>query len=116
MRRRNARGSGTQLMVAFAGVLLLVGAAVTVVAAMLVEHRRAQSAADLAALAGAAALLDGRAGCEVARDVAARNGAAVVSCVVDRREVVVHTRIKGPRSLGQRGDLEGHARAGPVSG
>ena len=49
------RGSATLLAVAMIGVLVLVGAALGVVGAMVHAHRVAQSAADLAALAGAEA-------------------------------------------------------------
>ena len=52
-RRADQRGSATLLVLAMAGVLLLVGSALGVVAAMVRAHRVAQSAADLAALAGA---------------------------------------------------------------
>ena len=53
------RGAATVLTIAFAGLLLLLGAALGVVQAMVVAHRTAQSAADLAALAGAEAELRG---------------------------------------------------------
>ncbi|WP_435771285.1 Rv3654c family TadE-like protein [Nocardioides sp. SYSU DS0651] len=110
------RGAATVLVVALAGVLLLVGAAAGVVAAIMVAHRQAQSAADLAALAGATALSD-RTGdpCAAAGDVAAANGASLDSCAVDGEDVLVSVVVRGPRWLGQDDDLVGRARAGPVS-
>ena len=54
--RRSERGSASPLVVACVGVLLLLGAALGVVAAMVRAHRDAQAAADLAALAAAQAL------------------------------------------------------------
>ena len=108
------RGAATVLVVALVGVLLLVGSALGVVAAMVVDHRRAQSAADLAALAGAQALADGADGCGVARASAADNEAQVVACDVEGRDVLVEVEVTGPRWLGQRGDLRARARAGPA--
>jgi hypothetical protein len=52
MRRlRDEAGSATVLVLAMAGVLVLIGAALGTVAAMVQAHRLAQSGADLAALA-----------------------------------------------------------------
>ena len=110
---RDQRGSATLLAVSFLGVLLLVGAALGVVAAMVWSHRVAQSAADLAALAGATRLQQGADACAAASGAAADNGAELVSCVVQGREVVVAVTVTGPRWLGQRGDLSARARAGP---
>ncbi|GAA1515182.1 Rv3654c family TadE-like protein [Nocardioides humi] len=112
------RGAATVLAVALAGVLLLVGAATGLVGALLVAHRRAQAAADLSALAAATSLAGrvahpGRDPCTEATDVAAANGAALVSCRIDGREVVVEVRVTGPRWLGQDQDLVAAARAGP---
>lgn len=110
---RDQRGSATLLAVSFLGVLLLVGAALGVVAAMVWSHRVAQSAADLAALAGATQLQQGADPCAGASQIAADNGADLVSCVVHGQEVMVAVTVSGPRWLGQRGDLSARARAGP---
>ena len=64
------RGAASLLATACLGVLLLLGAALGVVGALVVDHRRAQGAADLAALAGAAALQHGQDGCAQASRVA----------------------------------------------
>ena len=51
--RGDQSGAATLLVMAMAGVLLLLGAALAVVTALVAAHRVAQAAADLAALAGA---------------------------------------------------------------
>jgi secretion/DNA translocation related TadE-like protein len=101
------------LVVACLALLLLVGAALGVVTAMVRAHRMAQSAADLAALAGAAALQRGEAPCAAAAGVAVANEAALTSCRPDGEEVTVTTLVTGPKWLGQAGDLTAEARAGP---
>jgi secretion/DNA translocation related TadE-like protein len=112
--RRDDRGAATVLAVSFLGVLLLVGGALAVVGAMVVAHRTAQSAADLAALAGARALTDGADPCPAAAGLAADNGARLVSCSVVALEVTVEVTVPGPRWLGQPHDLTARARAGPA--
>jgi secretion/DNA translocation related TadE-like protein len=94
-------------------VLLLLGAALGVVAAMVHAHRVGQSAADLAALAGAGAIGGGRDPCSAGAATAAANGARLVSCAVDGRVVTVTVEVAGPRWLGQTADLTAEARAGP---
>ena len=111
--RRHDLGAASLLAVACLSVLLLVGAALGVVAAMVHAHRVAQSAADLAALAGASALADGDDGCGVAARIAEANGAALDGCRAVDREVAVTVRVDGPGWLGQSGDLTAEARAGP---
>lgn len=108
------RGAASLLVVSFAGVLLLVGCALGVVAAMVADHRRAAAAADLAALGGAAALQRGEDGCAAATSLASANGTRLVSCVVEGADVMVSVEVTGPRWLGQQGDLVGRARAGPA--
>ena len=109
------RGSTTLFAVAVIGVLVLVGAALGVVAAMVHAHRVAQSAADLAALAGAEAQGEGSDACAVATAVADANGAVLETCAVGARDVRVLVTVAGPRWLGQPHDLSADARAGPGS-
>lgn len=115
--RHDQRGAATVLVVAMLGVLLLVGAASGVVAAIFVAQRKAQAAADLAALAGAATLADlarsTRDPCVVAADVAVANDATLGSCSVEGHDVVVEVTVVGPHWLGQDDDLVAQARAGP---
>jgi secretion/DNA translocation related TadE-like protein len=107
------RGAATVLAVSFLGVLLLVGSALAVVGAMVVAHRNAQSAADLAALAGAGAIADGGDPCPAAARLAAHNDARLQECTVTALEVTVEVTVTGPRWLGQPHDLTARARAGP---
>jgi secretion/DNA translocation related TadE-like protein len=96
------------------GVLVLVGAGLAVVTAMVAAHRSAQSAADLAALAGAGGVAQGRDGCRSASAVAAANRARLVGCDVAGRVVSVRVEVRGPHWLGQTADLEAESRAGPA--
>lgn len=107
------RGSATVLVLAMAGVLATLGAALGVVVAMVAAHRSAQSAADLAALAGARALSQGRPGCAAAEVVAGANGAVLTRCVLSGLAIDVAVRVAGPHWLGQTADLDASSRAGP---
>jgi secretion/DNA translocation related TadE-like protein len=109
------RGGATVLAVTCLGLLLLVGAALGVVAAMVAAHRQAQAAADLAALAGATTIGDGGDPCAAASGVATANRATLLACTVEGSDVHVEVRVTGPRWLGQTGDLTAQARAGPVA-
>lgn len=111
---REDRGAASVLALALIGVLTLVGAALSVVGAMVVAHRVAQGAADLAALAGARTVAAGGDGCAAAASVAGSNGAMLIACGVEDRAVRVRVSVPGPAWLGQRGDLEAEARAGPA--
>ncbi|GAA1953646.1 hypothetical protein GCM10009798_11010 [Nocardioides panacihumi] len=107
------RGSAVPFAVACLGLVLLLGAALGVVGAMVVDHRRAQAAADLAALAGASALGDGGDGCGAAARIAAGNGASLADCVAEGADLRVTVVVRGPGWLGAHGDLTAQARAGP---
>jgi secretion/DNA translocation related TadE-like protein len=107
------RGAATLLVGACLSLLLVLGAALGVVVATVLAHRVAQSAADLAALGGASAAGRGADGCAAARELAVDNGARLVSCRVEGRDVVVSVSVAAPRWLGQSGDLGATARAGP---
>jgi len=113
---RDQRGSGTVLMAAIMSVVVTLGAAATVVAGYLVSHHQARSAADLAALSGAAAYASGADACDQARRTARRNGATATRCdqvgdpvdfVVTVR-VVVGVRVRSP-GLPRQVDAEAHA-------
>jgi secretion/DNA translocation related TadE-like protein len=109
----DARGSASVLVVAVTGLLLVMGAALGVVGAMVRAHRVAQAGADLAALAGAHGLAQGRDGCADARRIAAANGVRLASCAVEGRDVSVTVVARGPHWLGETADLAAQARAGP---
>ena len=114
-RASDQRGAATLLVVTCAGLLLLVGSALGVVAAIVTAHRTAESAADLAALAGAAAHQQGGDGCARAAALANDNGARLTGCELTGGDVVVTVVVTGPRWLGQGSDLTAQARAGPSS-
>jgi secretion/DNA translocation related TadE-like protein len=63
-------------MIGVVAVVMAVFWAAIVIAGYLLAGHRAKSAADLAALSGASALVGGRDGCPVAVQIAARQGAA----------------------------------------
>lgn len=115
-RPRDERAAATVLVTACLGLLLLVGCALAVVAAMVTAHRTAQAAADLAALAGATAARDGAHPCAAAASVATANGARLTRCAPKGEEVTVEVVVPGPRWLGQPHDLSAAARAGPADG
>ncbi|RJS46051.1 Rv3654c family TadE-like protein [Nocardioides cavernaquae] len=123
--RRDDDGAASVLVVALTGLLVLIGMASAFLVATVAAHRRVQSAADLAALAGATTAQPGRAvsslpgdviagdPCEAAARIAAGNGARLTSCRVLASDVLVTTVLDGPRFLGQSWQLRGQARAGP---
>ncbi|QIG44894.1 flp pilus-assembly TadE/G-like family protein [Nocardioides anomalus] len=108
------RGSATLFALAVIGLLALVGGALGVVAAMVHAHRVAQSAADLAALAGAQALVRGADPCSAAATIATANGATLDTCATTAADVTVQVSVRGPHWLAQRHDLSAQARAGPA--
>ena len=110
---RSERGSATLFAVSCLAVLMLLGAALGVVAAIVHAHRVAQSAADLAALSAATAIGGGRDPCGAGAATATANGARLVACAVDGQAVTVRVTVSGPHWLGQSDDLSAEARAGP---
>lgn len=114
MRGRDERGSAVPVVLVALSVLLLVGAALGVVAAMVRGHRAAQSAADLAALAVAGAVHSGADPCRLGAQIATANAATLTSCRLVGDEAEVGTTVEGPHWLGQLADLDAQARAGPA--
>jgi secretion/DNA translocation related TadE-like protein len=114
-RRAAERGSATVLGVGVVGVLAAVMVLVAVLAGAVADQRRVESAADLGALAGAAAVQQGRPACASARDVVSRNGATLTSCTVAGEAVEVSARRRTQPLLGHRFEAASTARAGPVS-
>jgi secretion/DNA translocation related TadE-like protein len=95
-------------------VLVFVTAICVGVVVLVLAHRRAQVAADLAALAGASALQGGADPCVAAERIAVRHAARLTSCVVDGSDVLVSTGVRLDARLGG-AELPARARAGPVS-
>ncbi len=110
---REERGAGAVLAVAMMGLLVTVTVGVSGAVGVVAAHRRAQSAADLAALAGASALQDGGAACARAATIAKRNGAALRRCRVEDWDVSVEVT-RSLRLPGGAMELAARGRAGPI--
>jgi secretion/DNA translocation related TadE-like protein len=113
-RRRGAQGATTVVALGLVGLLLVVAAVATGTTAIVLAHRRAQVAADLASLAAAGALQAGTDPCGSAAAIAARHDADLTGCRVDGFDVVVTTGVTLPPALGGRA-VVARARAGPVT-
>ncbi|WP_372735450.1 Rv3654c family TadE-like protein [Nocardioides sp.] len=107
------RGAATVMAICFLSVLMLVGSACGLAIGLVADLRRAQSAADLAALAGAGAIGQGEDPCGRAAAVARANGAHVESCLTSGSSILVTVVVPGADWLGLHADLRGQARAGP---
>jgi secretion/DNA translocation related TadE-like protein len=119
MRRRDQRGLAAPLVVTLTGLLMVLTLLGGGLGRLLVDQRRVSSAADLAALAGAAALQRGGSPCAAAQRTGQRNGAEIVSCTVTGEHVVVRAAAESPGLSGVLGftgrwSVEADARAGPV--
>jgi len=110
---RGEQGAGTVLAVAMIGLVVTVTVGTSGAVGVVAGHRRAQSAADLSALAGATTLQSGGDACQRARVIADRNGADLQRCQVDGTEVAVVVA-RSVRLPGVPMELRARARAGPV--
>ena len=107
-------GAASVLAVTLAVALLLCALVAVAAGRLLTDQRRAAAAADLAALAGAAAVQRGLDGCHQARRVAAANGAVLTGCRVESQEVRLTVRTGSARLFGHLVSPTAQARAGPV--
>ncbi|MFJ9441905.1 Rv3654c family TadE-like protein [Kitasatospora sp. NPDC101235] len=112
-------GSATVWLLALAMLGTAVFAATIAVGSVVAARHRAESAADLAALAAAdRLLLDPDGGCARAAGIAAAQGAGLVSCAVDRSvdavEVVAEVGVRGLPARLPVGPARARARAGPA--
>ncbi|SOB83218.1 Rv3654c family TadE-like protein [Streptomyces sp. 1331.2] len=112
-------GSATVWLLALAVLGTAVFAGTIAVGSVVAARHRAESAADLAALAAAdRLLLDEDGGCARAAGIAAAQGASLVSCAVDQSadavEVVAEVRVGGLPARLSVGPARARARAGPV--
>ncbi len=112
---RSENGFATAFAVGLIGLLVTVTAVVAVLGGVLVDRRRAEAGADLAALAGAAAAQQGGDGCAAASRTARGNQTRVVACRQDGSTVVVEVERPPREVLGHRFTISGRARAGPVA-
>jgi secretion/DNA translocation related TadE-like protein len=109
------RGGATVLVLAIGLVTVLVAVASAAVGAAIVARHRAQTAADLAALAGALDALDGvEVACARAGEIAASNGGHLTACDVDGLDVVVTVEARPTGLAAMGGTARASARAGPV--
>ena len=108
---REERGSATVYAVSLLAALLAVAAALAWAGGAVVAHRRAQAAADLAALAGAS---HPESGCAQADAVAGANGATLLECRAAGGHVWVTVEVIGPPLVGRIPHLAARAHAGPA--
>jgi secretion/DNA translocation related TadE-like protein len=109
------RGGATVLVLAIGLVTVLVAIASAAVGGAIVARHRAQTAADLAALAGALDSLDGvEVACARAEEIAASNGGHLTECDVDGLDVVVTVEARPTGLAAMGGTASASARAGPV--
>ncbi|MFJ9695855.1 Rv3654c family TadE-like protein [Kitasatospora sp. NPDC101183] len=112
-------GSATVWLLALAMLGTAVFAGTLAVGAVVTARHRAESAADLAALAAAdRLLLDADGGCARAAGIATAQGAVLVSCAVDQAadavEVVAEVPVGGLPPHLPVGPARARARAGPL--
>jgi secretion/DNA translocation related TadE-like protein len=110
------RGSAAVLAAIVFAILATVTVAVGAVGGLLADQRRVESAADLAALAGAAAMRRGEDGCGAAAVVARANQATLVGCSQQGDALTVRTVRPVRTVLGRTLRLHAEARAGPATG
>jgi secretion/DNA translocation related TadE-like protein len=109
------RGAATVFACVGVVVLLLVTGLAAHVGSAVLARQRAETGADLAALAGAAQLLRGTGfACATAVAVARANSVDVTGCRADGLDLLVEVtaEVAGGRGFG--GTAVGRARAGPV--
>lgn len=111
--RSSQRGSATVLALPLLGAVTVAAVLLAFAGGAVATRRHVASAADLAALAGAAAIQHGRAGCAAAAAVAARNHAELSACSVEGSQVRVVVRAETAPLLGRGLTLSARARAGP---
>ncbi|PIE21028.1 MAG: hypothetical protein CSA64_03930 [Arachnia propionica] len=75
-------GAGTLLSAAAAVIIVMCGGLLLLAGGLLTQLQQTQNAADLTALAGAAALAEGNDACSAARAAAQHNSAELVACQV----------------------------------
>jgi secretion/DNA translocation related TadE-like protein len=113
--RRSDSGIATLWGLAIIGILLLFAAVAAGVVSLIGARHQAETAADLAALAGAQTVAYGDGDpCQVASWVAVANRGRLTRCAVDGDSVEVRVEVESPRLLGQTWTLTGRARAGPA--
>ncbi len=110
------RGSASVLTVGGMAVLLTVTMLLVWVGAAIEARHRAQSAADLAALAAAGAAITGETdACGLAKWVTDQMGATLSSCRLNGGDARVEVAVRPPGVLAGFGSAHARSRAGPVN-
>lgn len=110
------RGVATVWAAGMVAVLVSVAVFGLSLGAAMVARHHAESAADLAALAGAGQVLPGESyACTQARRVTDRMRVRLVSCQLRNWDVLVDVTAQPPGWLGTLGSATAQARAGPVA-
>ena len=112
---RDEKGVATVMAIGLMGVVLVVTVVAVAIATLVGARHRAETAADLGALAGAVAIRDGSDACGAAARVAAANDGLLASCVLADRTVEITVSVTTGQLLGRRWKLTGVARAGPAA-
>jgi secretion/DNA translocation related TadE-like protein len=113
--RLSDRGSATVWTTSGIAVVTVVAVGLLWLVAAVVTRHRAESAADLAALAAASVAVDGeQKACGQARWVAENMGVALLSCRLSGWDALVEVAAAPPEPLGVLGSAAARARAGPV--
>jgi secretion/DNA translocation related TadE-like protein len=111
--RAGERGAASILLLAIGLVLVAGGIAGAAVGEARVARHRAQTAADLGALAGAVHVLEGPASaCAAAQRLVSANDGVLVDCEIQELDLIVHVEVTAPHLPGP---ARAAARAGPVS-
>ncbi|CAN5221656.1 hypothetical protein BH18ACT9_BH18ACT9_13470 [soil metagenome] len=113
--RRSEAGTATVLVMPLLGVVVLATMVASVLGSLLVAQRRVQSAADLAALAGAASVQRREDACAAASTLSRRNRTDLVACAVQGRAVSVEVALEVSGLLGRSVRVRAQARAGPAT-
>jgi len=98
----------------FIGLLTALGLVASTIAGLFVGHRKAAAAADVAALAGAAALQHGGVGCDAVARISAANQVELVNCETNGAVVDVEVTLDLQSVFGASFVATGKARAGPA--
>jgi secretion/DNA translocation related TadE-like protein len=115
VRSRRDDGSASIIAVAVGLVTVLLAAAFADAGAAIVARHRAQAAADLSALAGAAHAIEGPSvACAAAATEATANGARVLHCGLDGWDVIVTVEVRPFGPAAAFGSATASARAGPA--
>jgi secretion/DNA translocation related TadE-like protein len=105
------QGSASLWLLGVALAVLFLAGAVAMAGGLIVARHRAETAADLGALAGAVHAIEGEAtACDAAERIVIANGGRLTGCHVEGLDVVVSVRVQGPAGWGT---AEASARAGP---